>query len=78
MNVERNELNDPYGDIVRSLHERDEVRKQAIELAWQQYEASETDSDRRAAINNVARMLQVADEFTQLFPETFPAEENNN
>ena len=67
---------DPIAEIERALRERDETRQRAIDLAWHQVDGAMTSDEKMHALDNVARMLGVLDEFHGQFPETFPGENN--
>lgn len=64
----------PIISIERELRERDSMRRKAVDIAWQQVDDAKSETDRLAALSNVARMLDVVDEFHRIFPETFPNE----
>lgn len=69
------ELEDPGENNERIPHERHDERHKALDLAWKQLETAETDDAKQAALNNIARMREVQDEFERQFPETFPPED---
>ncbi len=77
-NAENYVPDDSIAAIIESLHERDEARNRAVALAWNQLESAETETDRTAALYNVARMIGVSDEFHGLFPEIFPPNDTDN
>ena len=70
------EYKNPIDEIVHSLLEREEQRRKAIDLAFQQVATAENDEDSRIVCNNLVRMLGVQEEFRNSFPEVFPPDEN--
>jgi|GEM_PF-3659697 len=59
-------------ELVLELRERDEQRKHAVNIAWKRFEEAETEEDIWRAIDNIARMMGVREEFQAQFPEIFP------
>jgi len=65
-------------ELVLELRERDEQRKHAVNIAWNTFEEAETEGDKRRAIDNIARMMGVREEFQAQFPEIFPPDDSGN
>lgn len=65
---------DPIAAIERELRERDDMRRRAIDIGWQHVDEAATEQEKLAALTNVARMLDVLDDFHRAFPETFPGD----
>lgn len=68
----------PIDEITQSLRAREALRRQAIDVAFKQLETAGNDEKgQKAALNNIARMMNVLDEFHRQFPETFSPEESD-
>ncbi len=62
---------DPMAAIERELRERDAMRRRAVDMAWKRVDEANTEQGKLAALTNVARMLDMRNEFHKQFPEIF-------
>ena len=63
---------DPIEYITRELREREARRRKAVDMGWEMVDNAETEVERLRALSNVARMMDMLEEFHHIFPETFP------
>ncbi|CAN5676119.1 hypothetical protein BH23PAT2_BH23PAT2_07560 [soil metagenome] len=66
---------EPIQEIQYALKERDDYRRRAYDMAWDQLARAESDDDRNAALRNLGRTADVIEEFRSMFPEVFGTEE---